>query len=172
MGSWLLFGLVAIVCIGSALLMILAQNAVHSALWLVLNFSATAVLYILLNAPFIAMVQITVYAGAIVVLFLFVIMLLGAERLGGLSGSAPLQRNMAIGLSLLLVVAFAAALVQGNALGGGTAVSTIDTSPSALGLLLFESYVLPFEVTGILLIAAIIGVIVLSRNFKASKKNA
>jgi len=171
MGSWILFGLVAIVCIVAALQMILAQNAVHSALWLVLIFSATAVLYIILNAPFTAMVQITVYAGAIVVLFLFVIMLLGAERLGGLAAGAPFQRNMAIGLAVILVVVFATVLLQGNALSAETAVAAIDTSPSELGFLLFGSYVLPFQVTGILLITAIIGVVVLSRNFKTGKKN-
>ena len=77
------FILLAVVAVAAALGMLLSRNAIHSALYLVLNFMTVAVFYLVLNAPFIAMVQITVYAGAIVVLFLFVIMLLGAERLRG-----------------------------------------------------------------------------------------
>ena len=84
MGSPILFIPLAVVAIVAAVLMVSSKNAVHSALWLVLNFSAIAILYVILNAPFIAMVQITVYAGAIMVLFLFVIMLLGAEQLRGM----------------------------------------------------------------------------------------
>jgi len=75
-----LFIITALVAIGAAVAMVLSHNAVHSALWLVLNFFGVAVLYLLLQAPFLAMVQITVYAGAIMVLFLFVIMLLGSEK--------------------------------------------------------------------------------------------
>src|SRR5688572_30530957 len=75
------FFILAAVAIGAALGMLFSRNAVHSALFLVLNFAVVAVFFLLLNAPFIAMVQITVYAGAIMVLFLFVIMLLGAEML-------------------------------------------------------------------------------------------
>ena len=75
------FILLAAVAVAAALGMLLSHNAVHSALYLVLTFIPVAIFYLALNAPFIAMVQITVYAGAIVVLFLFVIMLLGAERL-------------------------------------------------------------------------------------------
>ncbi|MCB0036750.1 MAG: NADH-quinone oxidoreductase subunit J, partial [Anaerolineales bacterium] len=74
-----LFIVLAIVAIGAALGMLVSRNAVYSALFLILNFATMSVFYILLNAPFLAMVQVTVYAGAIMVLFLFVIMLLGAE---------------------------------------------------------------------------------------------
>ncbi|HQV95062.1 MAG TPA: NADH-quinone oxidoreductase subunit J, partial [Anaerolineales bacterium] len=76
-----LFLLLALIAIASALGMLISRNTVYSALYLVLNFVTVAVFYLLLSAPFIAMVQITVYAGAIMVLFLFVIMLLGAEGL-------------------------------------------------------------------------------------------
>ncbi|MCA9919322.1 MAG: NADH-quinone oxidoreductase subunit J, partial [Anaerolineales bacterium] len=144
-----------------------SHNAVHSALWLVLNFTAIAVLYVVLNAPFIPIVQITVYAGAIMVLFLFVIMLLGAEQLQGITGAHGTERYhqaVAIVLVLLLLAGFVTVLTQGGAGGGETAV--IDSSPVALGLRLFEAYVLPFEVTGILLLAAIIGVAVFTRRKK------
>ena len=143
-------------------MMLRSHNAVHSALWLVLNFTAIAVLYILLNAPFIAMVQITVYAGAIMVLFLFVIMLLGAEQLKGITGASGGERfhqGIALVLVVLLLTGFVVLLTQGG-VGSGGATAVIDSSPAALGLRLFEAYVLPFEVTGVLLLAAIIGVAV------------
>lgn len=164
----ILFILMALVSVTSAIMMLRTHNAVHSALWLVLNFTAIAVLYILLNAPFIAMVQITVYAGAIMVLFLFVIMLLGAEQLQGMSGVHGNERyHQAVALVLvaLLLVGFVILLTQGG-VGSGGETAVIDASPVALGLRLFESYVLPFEVTGVLLLAAIIGVSIFTRRKK------
>lgn len=164
----IIFILMALVSVTAAVMMLRTHNAIHSALWLVLNFTAIAVLYVILNAPFIAMVQITVYAGAIMVLFLFVIMLLGAEQLQamtGVQGNERYHRGVALVLVVLLLVGFVILLTQGGmAVGGETAV--IDSSPAALGLRLFEGYVLPFEVTGILLLAAIIGVAVFTRRKK------
>lgn len=164
MGSPILFILLAVVAIGAALGMLTSRNAVHSALYLVLNFATVAVLYIVLNAPFIAMVQITVYAGAIIVLFLFVIMLLGAERLRGAVGDAPglerFHRVFSIVLALLLIGTVAFALFESEM--SATAAPMIDTSPTALGMRLFEGYILPFQLTGVLLLAAMIGVAVLS----------
>jgi NADH-quinone oxidoreductase subunit J len=156
-----IFWLFALVAVVAAVGMVTTHNAIHSALFLVLNFAAIAALYVLLNAPFIAVVQITVYAGAIMVLFLFVIMLLGAERLGGVTGSGGWQRGLAIVLAAVLVVAFALAFLG----DGATAASsgTIDTSPAALGLRLFEGYILPFEVKGVLLLASMIGVVILNK---------
>lgn len=164
----IVFILMALVSVSSAIMMLRSQNAVHSALWLVLNFTAIAVLYVILNAPFIAMVQITVYAGAIMVLFLFVIMLLGAEQLQGMAGARGNERYhqaVAFVLVTLLVIGFVIVLTQGG-YGGGGETAVIDASPAALGLRLFEGYVLPFEVTGILLLAAIIGVVVFTRRKK------
>src|SRR5512135_1905210 len=99
----ILFLVLAVVAIAAALGMLLSRQAVYSALFLVLNFGTVAVFYILLNAPFIALAQVTVYAGAIMVLFLFVIMLLGTERLPS-SGVLPWQRPLAIGLAAVLVL--------------------------------------------------------------------
>src|SRR6187399_1375216 len=94
------FLILALVAIATALGMLLSRNAIYSALFLVLNFITVAVFYVLLGAPFIAMAQVTVYAGAIMVLFLFVIMLLGAEVLR--RGGSPLRWQT--GLALLLAV--------------------------------------------------------------------
>jgi NADH-quinone oxidoreductase subunit J len=145
--------------------MLLSQNAVHSAMYLVLNFITAALFYLLLNAPFIAMVQIIVYAGAIIVLFLFVIMLLGGDRLRGVSGvrgSERWHRYLAVGLGVALIGVFVFLLFSGD-LNQAPAGTLVDASPQALGLRLFEAYVFPFEVTGVLLLAAIAGVVVFGR---------
>ncbi len=169
MGNPILFLILAGVAIVAAIMMITSKNAVYSALWLVLNFTTIAVLYILLNAPFIAMVQITVYAGAIMVLFLFVIMLLGAEQLRGIreavTGGERWHRGLAVFCGVLLLGSLLIILWQGVVSGADTAVM-IDSSPTALGLRLFEAYTLPFELTGILLLAAMIGVAIFSANKK------
>lgn len=161
MGNPIVFGILAAIAIASALLMLMSRNAIYSALWLVLNLATIGVFYIVLNAPFIAMVQITVYAGAIMVLFLFVIMLLGAEQLPGVRGGELWQRITAVTLGVILVVVLGFVLIQGGD-ASGTASAVIDSSPAALGLRLFESYVFPFEVTGILLLVAMIGVVILN----------
>src|SRR5512147_2478106 len=97
------FLLLSLIAIATALGLLLSRNAVYSALFLVLNFATVAVFYLLLGAPFIAMAQVTVYAGAIMVLFLFVIMLLGTEVLPQ-SNVLPWQRWMAGGLAGILTV--------------------------------------------------------------------
>src|SRR5262249_21243106 len=104
-----IFIIVAAVAIFSAAMMLISRNAVHSALFLVVNFACVAFFYLLLNAPFLAMIQITVYAGAIMALFMFVIMLLGAERLGTEEARFPwLARGAVILTVAFLVVAYIA----------------------------------------------------------------
>jgi len=171
----ILFILLAAVAVAAALGMLLSRNAVHSALYLVLNFITVAVFYLLLNAPFIAMVQITVYAGAIVVLFLFVIMLLGADRLRGaadeIRGPERFHRYAALLLALVLVGVFGYVLFQGGANGAPTG-ALIDASPQSLGMTLFQSYVFPFQVTGVLLLAAIAGVVIFGHTKRRGGDNA
>ena len=99
----ILFLVLSLIAVASAFGMLLSRNAVYSALYLVLNFVTVAVFYLLLGAPFIAMAQITVYAGAIMVLFLFVIMLLGVDSLAT-SNALPWQKPLAGLLSVVLVV--------------------------------------------------------------------
>lgn len=169
------FIILAAVAVAAAAGMLLSRNAVHSALYLVLNFVTIAIFYLVLNAPFIAMVQITVYAGAIVVLFLFVIMLLGADRLRGAAdevrGSEKYHRYAAVFLALVLIGVMSYLLLQNNV--GGTALSpAVDASPQALGMTLFQSYVFPFEVTGVLLLAAISAVVIFGETRKRGKDNA
>lgn len=169
----LFFGL-ALVAIAAAIGMLASQNAVYSALFLVINFATVAVFYLLLGAPFIAMAQITVYAGAIMVLFLFVIMLLGAEKLAPPEKVMPYQRPMAIGLAVLLVVEAAYLLLVRNP-SVATIIPPTEATNTAgelqnLGLTLFNQYLLPFEVTSILLLVAMIGAIVLTKQEKKGEQ--
>lgn len=157
-----LLGFIAlsIIAIVSAVMMIASRHAVYSALFLVLNFATIAVLYLLLNAPFIALVQITVYAGAIMVLFLFVIMLLGVERVEESPG-LPYQGPVAIGLGFALVLLFGFALLPRGE-GAMGQIAEGFGSPAAVGRLLFDRYLVPFEITSVLLLVAMVGAIYLA----------
>jgi len=162
----ILFLILAIVAIVTALGMLTSTNAVYSVLFLVLNFATVAVFYILLGAPFIAMSQVTVYAGAIMVLFLFVIMLLGADKLAP-GNVLPWQKPLAITLAVVLVLESAYLLIF------KAHPSAVVSAPSAnintlanlqgIGNSLFTDYLLPFEATSILLLVAMVGAIVLSK---------
>src|SRR4051812_7793641 len=109
-----IFFVLAAVAIFSAAAMLISRNAVHSALFLVTNFLCVALFYLMLNAPFLAMIQVTVYAGAIVVLFMFVIMLLGAEKLGRGEGPFRWLAPAALGLTTLFLVVVFFVVVQSN----------------------------------------------------------
>jgi NADH-quinone oxidoreductase subunit J len=169
----ILFLVLALVAVATALGMLLSQNAVYSALFLVLNFTTVAIFYLLLGAPFIAMSQITVYAGAIMVLFLFVIMLLGAEALPK-AQVLPWQRPLAIFLAVILAAEGTFLLITkarptGNVLQPEAVVNTMDNL-RAMGMMLFNQYLLPFEVTSILLLVAMIGAITLTKKEKGAHK--
>jgi NADH-quinone oxidoreductase subunit J len=162
----ILFLVLAVVAVATAAGMLLSRNAVYSALFLVLNFVTVAVFYLLLGAPFIAMAQVTVYAGAIMVLFLFVIMLLGAESLPR-AEILPWQKPLAGILGLILVAEAAYLLITrarpvGQIVPPGAAANDPVTL-QRLGMSLFQDYLLPFEVTSILLLVAMVGAIVLIR---------
>ena len=165
----ILFHVLALVATATAMGMLISRNAVYSALFLVLNFITVAVFYLLLGAPFIAMSQVTVYAGAIMVLFLFVIMLLGAESLPK-AVVLPWQKPLAIGLAVILTAEAAYLLITrarptGDIVQPGAAANTM-TNLRELGMTLFNDYLLPFEVTSVLLLVAMVGAIVLIRKEK------
>ena len=165
----ILFLILALVAVSTALGMLFSRNAIYSALFLVLNFVTVAVFYLLLGAPFIAMAQITVYAGAIMVLFLFVIMLLGAESLPE-AEVLPWQKPLAIILAVILASEATYLLITRARPIGDVAQPSdvVNTVPNLreLGMVLFQDYLLPFEVTSILLLVAMVGAIVLIRREK------
>ncbi len=161
--NWILFFGLAIVAVASALGTLLSKSAVYSALNLIINFITVAIFYLILGAPFIALSQVTVYAGAIMVLFLFVIMLLGAERLP-VGVKLPWQRPLAVALGVILLAEVVYFLITRQAaLPAAGTVGADFGSPRAVGLQLFSSYLLPFEVVSILLLVAMVGAILLSR---------
>ena len=163
--DFILFGVTAAIALIGAVAMLLSRNAVHSALFLLMNFGAIAVLFLLLQSPFLFTIQLTVYAGAIMVLFLFVVMLLGAEQVEATPDRIAWQRPLALLLGLgLLGVAVVVALRGEMAAappGGEAALNFGD--PAQLGALLFTTYLLPFEITGVILLIAVVGVVVLNQ---------
>ena len=168
----ILFYVLAVTAVATALGLLLSRNSVYAALFLVLNFATVAVFYLLLGAPFIALVQVTVYAGAIMVLFLFVIMLLGAEKLPK-AEVLPWQRVLAIGLAAVLLVEAGFLLFQrlhttAILAAPGAELNTTATLQT-LGRALFSQYLLPFEVTSLLLLVAMVGAIVLTKQVKGEQ---
>jgi NADH-quinone oxidoreductase subunit J len=155
------FLILATIAVLAALAMVTSRNAVHAAVFLVVNFSTIAVFYLVLNAPFLAMVQVAVYAGAIMVLFLFVIMLLGTERLGGQS-RLEWQRPLAILLALTLLIEGGYLVFERLGNEAGFTAAPVDSSPQAVAELLFDSYLFPFEITSVLLLVAMVGAVVLT----------
>jgi len=157
---FLTFGAVAVI---TAVSMLLSRNAIYSALFLVLNFLAIAAIYLLLDAAFIAMVQITVYAGAIMVLFLFVIMLLGAERIEDEPG-LPWQRPVSLVLSVVLLAEMVYILFFHTTYEFPVMLQDLGASfgsPRSIGLTLFDRYILPFEIASVVLLVAMVGAILL-----------
>jgi len=162
----IVFIVMAVVAIGSALGMLLNRNAIYSALFLILNFATVAVFYIILGAPFIAMTQVTVYAGAIMVLFLFVIMLLGAEELAGITTKFDWQRPTAVVLALLMLAELVVVIFFRDTVFSELMQLTDFGTPENIGRVLFNDYLLPFEITAILLLAAMVGAIVIARRVR------
>jgi NADH-quinone oxidoreductase subunit J len=161
------FWVFAPISIGSAIAMLFQRNAVHAALFLIVNFFTIAVFYLVLGASFLFAVQIIVYAGAIMVLFLFVIMLLGVDREESLIERIRGQRTMAIvlgaGIALELVFAIRAGVgFATKAPADFDEVANAGGNAAALSRLLFRTYFFPFEVTSVLLIVAAIAVMVLA----------
>lgn len=159
---FIFFGAISLI---GAISVISFRHPIYSALSLIVTFFAQAGLFVLLGAHFVAAVQVIVYAGAIMVLFLFVIMLL---NLGTLSAQGAIGRKLK-GFAIILGILLAAEgiYIAMNALNdtavasAQTATESVTTTTYDIGELLFSKYLLPFEVTSLILLAALIGVIVL-----------
>jgi NADH-quinone oxidoreductase subunit J len=157
--EFLIFFLFAAIAVIFALVVVLHRNAVVGALSLVASFFALAVMYVLLDAPFLAALQVIVYAGAIMVLFLFVIMLLNLQHVSE-PPTRPIQQFLGytsgafFGIGLVyFIVKYAVA---------GTAAGPFRATAHDIGVRMFEAYIFPFEMVSILLLAAIVGALFLS----------
>ncbi len=163
----IIFAILAVIAIGSAVMMIVTRNAVHSAIFLVVVMACLAIFFLGLSAPFVAMVQVAVYAGAIMVLFLFVIMLLGAEKIGARSPFAwqtPIAIMLAlIGLGIVGFLLFNSPPIE---VQNFPMAQIVQGSAEAIGQSLFSTYLFPFEATSILLLVAMIGAVVLVKTDK------
>lgn len=157
----IIFFFLATVCVASVVAMIITRNPAYSALYLVLAFAALGGLFGLLDAPFVAAVQVIIYAGAIMVLFIFVIMLVNLEQ-----GLPPERKKWGVILASVLAVVLLAELlvaVQGALSELGPTGGEKIGRPATLGRLLFTDYLYPFEITSILIVAALVGAIVLAK---------
>ncbi|MGB8951539.1 MAG: NADH-quinone oxidoreductase subunit J [Candidatus Aminicenantales bacterium] len=155
----ILFFLLAVICVASVLGMILSKNQAYNALFLVLGFACLGGLFGLLGASFMAVVQVIIYAGAIMVLFIFVIMMINLrEGITAEKKKWTLYLSVGIALILLLEIVLAA-----KGIGASFWIENAENagSPKEIGQLLFTKYLYPFEITSILIIAALVGAIVL-----------
>jgi NADH-quinone oxidoreductase subunit J len=167
-GREVLFALLGVVTLGSGLLVVTSRQLVHAALWLVVSLGGLAGCYLVLSAELVAVVQLLIYLGAVIVLLLFAVMVTRApigpsEDLD--TGNRPVAVAVAVAtaglLVALLVDAFRTATVD---------LSTVEPgSAEAIGAAVFRTWVLPFEVVSVLLLAALVGAIVLSRREVGSR---
>jgi len=162
------FWIFGVIAMAGGLLCITRKNPVGSALWLVVTLFALAAMYVLLDAQFIAALQVLVYAGAIMVLFLFVIMLLNLGR----PGPSDIKGPVGVGIAALLAGTL---LLQLRVLGEAAPPDAIQLPAGTMATLqqqgmvaavagpLFDAYLIPFEITSLLLLAAIVGAVVLAK---------
>tara|TARA_B100000676_G_scaffold203103_1_gene199348 strand:- start:551 stop:1078 length:528 start_codon:yes stop_codon:yes gene_type:complete len=170
----LLFAIPASMMILGALIVVFAKNPVHNAMGLVLTLTSLAILYITLNATFVAMVQMLVYAGAVMTLFLFVIMMIGVDKPEQSKEQIKGQKLLISGTLLLLI-----SVVTFVGLENGfnwnllfpQSESSFEGTPSLLASAMFTSWVFPFEVISILLIVATTAALALAYEFKKSDAN-
>jgi NADH-quinone oxidoreductase subunit J len=166
-----LFWILAVIAVGAALAMILVRRAVHCAIMLAVVMLCLATMYAMQGAPFLAFVQIIVYTGAVLMLFLFVLMLIGISSADSIVETIKGQRQAAglaaIGFFVILILGI------GHAAIGPAARPTADFGPSnltGLSTLIFTTYVFPFEITGALLITAALGAMVLAHRERTAPK--
>ena len=167
MGQAIAFYTLAAFILGFAALVVSAQDTVHSVLFLVLDFLFVAALYVLLGAEFLAVIQILVYAGGIVVLYLFVVMLVNLKRPPEAHRDPNRQSRLGFVLAgaVLLELAVIAAYSGGSPApaAGQAPVLSVAGNTQEVGWLLYTSYLIPFEIASMLLLVAMIGAIVLAK---------
>ena len=161
------------VCL-AGFMVVLSRNPVHSVLWLILAFIASAGLFVLQGAEFVAMLLVIVYVGAVAVLFLFVVMMLDvdfAQLRGELAGYLPLAGLIGLVLLALLVIAFGGWESSIGAEGLRTApIATEALNTNLIGTVLYDRYLLPFQIAGLILLVAMIGAITLTMRHRRDIK--
>ena len=161
--SYLFFIMVGAISIAAAVGVVMSNKPVHSALFLLAHFAMLAALYITMDAQFLGAIQVIIYAGGIVILILFVIMLIGSEEIAPRGGRVWVPW-VGLGLGLLLMVALAFSMAQAFAGIAPQPAANMGGVPPVVGLELFTRFILPFEMIGVLLLVALIGALLLARN--------
>jgi NADH-quinone oxidoreductase subunit J len=165
--EWAVFVISAVAALGGAAGVVMARKPVHAALSLVLTLFSVAVFFVMQGAHFLAAVQVIVYAGAIVVLFLFVIMLLGIDQEENLEDPLPAQRPLAmvVGVALFAGLILLARILEptGASADRGSATQGDVSNVERLARSLFTDFLWPFEITSALLVIAVVGGVVLAR---------
>ena len=168
MGEAIAFYFIAACILGFAALVVSTKDTVHSVLFLVLDFLFVAALYVLLGAPFLAAIQVLVYAGGIVVLYLFVVMLVNLKRPPEAHQDPHRRSKLGMALSAAVLVELGAIAVYSYALPTyvppvAAAVMPVTGNTEQVGWLLYTSYLIPFEIASMLLLVAMIGAIILAK---------
>ena len=160
---WVVWFVAAGACLGSGVAVVTMTNPFYSALSLIGNLASLAVLYLLLSAEFLAAAQVLVYAGAVMVMFLFVIAYLGGRADAPWAGGSPLLRGAAViaAAALLVEVVVVLGLAWGDELNGSAEVADSFGSPAEIGRLFLTDHLLAFEITSIVLLVAAVGGVVL-----------
>lgn len=166
MTVYIIFGILALLTVASAVMVILQRNPIYSALYLIFAFFSMAGLFLLLGAEFIAVIQVVVYAGAVMVLFIFVIMLLNLEK-EPVEVTTPHKVQIFLaglfGLILFATLGFAVNYGIAPVTPKATKVISFADNTREVAKLLFTKYLLPFEIASVLLLAAIVGAVYLSK---------
>ena len=160
--KWVVFVLVSLMAIASSVLMITRKNTLHSALFMIMAFVSSAVLYLLLGCQFLAMLQVIVYAGAVMMLIIFVIMMIDLKKEEQLK--MKITKTKVVGVIISILFMLMLILVTGlNAVKGKMGNLSSIGDAKTIGALLFTKFLLPFEVASVLLLAAMVGAVMLSK---------
>ena len=168
MGQAIAFYTLAAFILGFAIMVVSTKNTVHSVMFLVMNFLFVAALYVLLGAQFLAVIQILVYAGGIVVLYLFVVMLVNLKRPPEAHQDPHRMTRLGFGLAAAVLLELGAIAAYGSASPAAPPVAAPATMPVSgnteqVGWLLYTNYLIPFEIASMLLLVAMIGAIILAK---------
>ena len=165
--AFVFYGLAALI-LGFAVLVISTRNTVHSVLYLVVNFLLVAMLYVMLGAEFLAAIQVLVYAGGIVVLYLFVVMLVNLKRPPETHQDPRRQTRLGLALAGAVLAELVAIIVYSSTgesvpAAAPAEAGMVEGNVEQIGMLLYTNYLIPFEVASVLLLVAMIGAIVLAK---------
>jgi NADH-quinone oxidoreductase subunit J len=167
--SLLFFIVIGAISLAAAYGVVASRLPVHSALFLLTHFAMLAVLYITLDAQFLAATQVIIYAGGIVILILFVIMLIGSEQIENQGDYRTWTPYVAMLLGIILVATLAYSMMTEYQVGAPTTAIPEGGAPPVIGIALFTQYILPFELAAILLLVALLGALLLARKPKSNQ---